>query len=275
MARAGGGAHQVVEEGVERIGQGTVPVDEVQYLVHQHQHRAAGGGEQPGERFGARRAGARGVAEGGDPGLAAKLPGEIEPRRLPRAARIPRVADEHAEPGAGDCWQVFVREQVRHARELCGLRAEASEVPERGQRVGLAAAELGDEGQHRRRAIGLAGEAAQHGADLLAHRGGEIGAGEELVGVAIVGWRGAGDHLFQRDGEFVRVEGPAFTHLATRGGGAVPGVHHPLILLRDWPRTDANAGILDQYDRACVQRLGRLGQGDGYSLPHMRQTNRT
>jgi len=89
--------------------------------------------------------------------------------------------------------------------------------------VRLAAAELGDQRQHQRGVIGPAGKSSQHHARVLAQRPREAGAGEELRRIAVVLRRRAGDHLFERDGELVRVERAALADFPARSGDFVPG----------------------------------------------------
>ncbi len=93
---------------------------------------------------------------------------------------------------------------------------------ERGERVRLTAAELGDERHHRRGVRCLAGEPPQHHPRVLPQRPGEAGAGEELLRLPVVLGCGLADDLFQMDGELVRVEGAAFADFLARRGDLVP-----------------------------------------------------
>src|SRR3970040_896639 len=87
------------------------------------------------------------------------------------------------------------------------------QVVERGEGVRLAAAELGDEREHRRRVVGSSGEPAQHHARVLAQGPRKRGPREELRRVAIVFRRRPGHDLLEGDGELVRVERAAFANL--------------------------------------------------------------
>ena len=55
MARAGGGADEIVEKCMEGVGERAVAIHEVQHFIHQHQDGRAGLGEQAGEGGGAGR----------------------------------------------------------------------------------------------------------------------------------------------------------------------------------------------------------------------------
>ena len=98
------------------------------------------------------------------------------------------------------------------------------QVIKRGKRVRLAAAELGDQREHRRGVVGSPGEPAQHHARMLAQCPSEAGAREELRSVAIVLRRRPGHDLLEGDGELVRVERAAFADFLARCGDLVPGI---------------------------------------------------
>src|SRR5262249_30721682 len=74
----------------------------------------------------------------------------------------------------------------------------------------------------------------QDHAGMLTQGAGEAGPGKEFAGLAIILGCAAGHHLFEGDGELVRVEGAAFADFLPWGDGSVPGVHQwpPLARLR-------------------------------------------
>lgn len=98
------------------------------------------------------------------------------------------------------------------------------QVVECRQRVRFATAELGDEGQYRCGVVGAAGQPPQYHARVLAQSAREAGVGEELSGIAVVFRRRASYHLFQGDGELVRVERAAFADFLARCGDFVPRI---------------------------------------------------
>jgi hypothetical protein len=100
-------------------------------------------------------------------------------------------------------------DEVRHSIEPGYGIAVLRQVVERRQSVRLPPAELRYERKHWRGVLGLSREPAEHHTGVFPERAREAGAGEELVGLAVVLGRRAGHYLFQRDGELVRVEGSA------------------------------------------------------------------
>ena len=118
-------------------------------------------GEEATERGGAGWSRLCSFAERRHCRLATELKCEIVPWRRARHLRVPGVADEYRDPRFRDGCKPFAREQIGHSRQGRGVRPSGCEVPQRGERLRLAAAELGDERQHRRRGLGFAGEAAR------------------------------------------------------------------------------------------------------------------
>ena len=230
VGSAGDGNGEVLDEGVEALRQAAMAVDEVQHLVEQQQHRRIRGGEHAGKRFRARRRGLGGAAERFHALRAGQLPRQVDPRVLAALDRIPRIADEDADAGLRRLRHARLAQQVRHARQFGRLRPGAGDVVQRRERVRLAAAELGDEGEHRRRVRRLPRQPPQHHARVFAERPREAGAGEELGRIAVVLRRRAGHHLLQGDGELVRAERPPFAHLLAQRDDFVPGVYGAISL---------------------------------------------
>ena len=225
VGSAGDGNREVLDEGVEALRQAAMAVDEVQHLVEQQQHRGIRDGEHPGEGFRSRRRGLGGAAERFHALRARQLPRQIDPRILAALGGIPRIADEDADAGSWHLRHARLAQQARDARQFGRLRPGAGDVVQRRERVRLAAAELGDEGEHRRRVRRLPSQPPQHHAGVFAERPREAGAGEELGRIAIVLRRRSRHHLLQRDGELVRAERPPLAHLLAQGDDFVPGVY--------------------------------------------------
>ena len=151
---------------------------------------------------------------------------QIDPRRLPPLRRIPGVADEYADTGGRSLRQAGVTQQIGYAGESGGGRPAVGQVVERGEGVRLAAAELSDEGEDRRRVLGPAGQPPEHHAGMLLQCTREAGPRKELSRVAIVLGSRIRDDLLQGDRELVRAERAAFPHLLAQRHGPVPGFHH-------------------------------------------------
>ena len=148
-ARAGHGDGQVLDEGMEMLRHAAMAVHEVQDLIEQDQHRTAGGLEHPAERL---RTGRRRLGSGSECGnalLPRKLPRQIEPGGLASFPRVPGVADKDTHPGLGYRLQARRDEKIPNAGKPVRLGAVVDEVVQRRQRMGLAAAELRDEREHR------------------------------------------------------------------------------------------------------------------------------
>ena len=224
VRRAGGRDGQVLDEGVERLGAPAVAVQEVEHLVEEEEHGRPGGLEDPRDRLGAGRRGLRRGPERLDALVARELAGDVDPRRLAARLRIPGVAHEDGDACLRTRGEPSLPQQVGDAAERSGLVPVLRQVIERSQRVRLAAAELRDEREHRRRVLGLAREPAQDHPGMFAQRPREAGAREELGRIAIVLRRGPGHDLLEGDGELVRVERPAFTDFLARRGDLVPGL---------------------------------------------------
>jgi hypothetical protein len=94
------------------------------------------------------------------------------------------------------------------------------------QRVCLATAELGNEGEHWRSVFGLAGKASQYHTSVLAQRPGKACAREEFGWLPVVFGRSASHNLFEGNGKLVWIKGAALTNLLARERDLVPGLHH-------------------------------------------------
>ena len=161
--------------------------------------------------------------------VAGELAGDVDPRRLPARLRVPGVADEHRHLCLGRLGQPSLAQEVAHAgKRRCG-RARVGQVPERGQHVRLAAAHLRDQRLHRSGVLGFTGEATQHEARVVPQCPREAGPREKLLGLLVVVRGGARDHLFERDGELVRVERAPFTDFFAGCDQFVPGFHWLLL----------------------------------------------
>ena len=227
-AGTGNRHRQVLQEGVEALGQRAMAVDEVQNFVEEQQHGGLCGGEHPRQRLGPRRRGPRRAAERCDALIARQLTCQVDPGRLPSRCRIPGVADEHADPGCRSLRQAGLGQQVTHAGERRSARPAVGEVVKRREGVRLAAAELGDQGEDRRRVPGLTGQPPEHHAGMLRQRPREAGAREERRRIAVILGSGAGDDLLQGDRELVRAERAAFPHFLAQRHDPVPGLHQSL-----------------------------------------------
>ena len=243
---AGRRDRQVLDEGVQRLGHAAMPVDEVQHLVEQQQHRRVRGGEHRGDRLGAGRRRPRRGPERRDSRLAGKLPREVDPRHLPALGRVPCVTDEDAGPRGGRRRHVRRRQQIGHAGQVRRPRPGPRQMVERRERMRLAAAELRDQRQHRRRVRRPPGQPPQHHPGMLGQRPREAGAGEELRRVAVVVRRSPRHHLLERNGELVRAERPPLAHFRPGGDYLVPGVHQKVSVMPASPDASPNgrtAGI--------------------------------
>ena len=85
--------------------------------------------------------------------------------------------------------------QIRNAGQLGGIGAGLGDVVQGRQRMRFAAAELGDEGEHRGGVLRSSRQPPQHHAGMFIERPREAGAGEELGRIPVVFGRGAGHHL--------------------------------------------------------------------------------
>ena len=218
---------QVLEKGMEALGHAAVAVDEVQHLVEQQQYGSVRGGEYPGQCFGSRRRGLGGRAERGDTPIARELTRKVDPGRLATLGGVPGVAYEYASAGGGRFRHPAPGQKVADSGECRATGARVGEVVEGGESVRLAAAELRDQREHRRRVPGSAGESPEHHAGVLLQRAREARTGEELRRVAIVFGCVSGHHLFQGNRELVRAERAALSHLPAKRDRPVPGIHQP------------------------------------------------
>ena len=210
---------------MERFGAAAVAVQVVQHLIEEQEHRRAGRLEDPRDGVGAGRRGLRRGTKRLDALVARELAGDVDPRRLAPRLRVPGVAHEHGDLRLGHRTDARFAHQVGDPVVAGYGVTVLRQVVQRGERVRLAAAELGDEREHRRRVVGSPGEPAQHHARVLAQRPREAGAREELRRVAIVLRRRPGHDLLEGDGELVRVERAAFADFLARRGDLVPGFH--------------------------------------------------
>ena len=242
--RAGDRHRQVLYEGVEAFGHSPVAVDEVQHLVEQQQHRRFRGHKHLGQRLGPRRRVLGRGAEGGCPRVAGKLARQVDPRRLPPLCGVPGVAHEDADPGGRSFGHARLAQQPQDPGQPGRAGPGPGQVVEGGQGMRLAAAELGNQGQHRGRVLGPSGQASQHHAGMIRQGPGEAGAREELRRVPVVRRRSPGHHLFQRNGELVRAERPAFADLLAGSDDLVPGVHRHCVFLSSsgFPQAETDHG---------------------------------
>ena len=169
VRRADEAADDVVQEGVHRLRQRAMPVEDVQQLVEQEQHRAF---DQPDHAVDGVRSRGRllgGRAECRDPLVAGKLAGHVDPRGFPSGLRVPGIAHEDGHFGLGHVGQPGFVQEAGDARAAGHGRPAVGQVPKGGKHVRLAAAHLGDQGLDRRRILCLAGQSPQDQARVL-HR---------------------------------------------------------------------------------------------------------
>ena len=222
---------QVLDERMERIGHLPVPVDEVEHLVEQHQHRRAGRREHAAESLGARWCGRRVRPEQLHASVSGELPRDVDPRGLASFLGIPGVADEDRDPRGRRSRQPRVVQQIGDLLQAPDGLAGRHQVIQRRQRVGLAPAELRHQRHHRRRVGRLPRQAPQHHPRVLSQRPREARASEERPGVAVVRRGRSADDLLQGDGELVRVERASFADLLSGNGDLVPGIEcHSLLV---------------------------------------------
>ena len=224
---------------MERVGAAAVAVEEVQHLVEEQQHRRACAPGRP-VRWPPCPA-----AWSSPRGRAPRRPCRLRAggRCRSTASRGPAAGPRHCRRTRRPSPWARLRVPASRSRSatplVAGHRAPVlRQVVERRERVGLAAAELGDERQHRRGVVGLAREPSQHHPRVLAQRPREASAREELRRIAVVLRRRAGDDLLQRDGELVGVERAAFADFLARGGDLVPGLHRDPPTVSACERTD-------------------------------------
>ena len=154
-----------------------------------------------------------------------ELAGDVDPRSLAAGLRVPGVAHKDGHSGLRAGGEARFLNEVRHTRKPGRRFPGSREVVEGGQRVRLAAAELGDQRQDRRSVVGLARQPAQNHAGVVAQCPCEAVAGEEVIRVSIVLRRRTGHDLLQCDGELVRVEGTALPDLLAWRRDLVPRLH--------------------------------------------------
>ena len=153
---------------MEFLGHASVPVDEVQNFVEQQQHGSLCGCEYFGERVGSRRRGPRCFAECRNAPITGQLASQIDPWGFPALGRVPSIADEDTDSGHGRFPDPGFPHKIGHAGKSGGVRPCVGKVIERSEGVGLAAAELGYQREHRSRVLRFGGQAAQdHAAVLL------------------------------------------------------------------------------------------------------------
>ena len=138
---------RIVDTGVAPL----VAIQKIKHLVHQHEHGLPRLAKHLGQRFRAGRHQSRVGAQQLHAGVAGDLPGQVHPRGLPAGLRVPRIADEGHYLCFGNRRQADLACQVTYPFKALGCVASAGDVIQRRQRVRLAAAELGDEREHRRR----------------------------------------------------------------------------------------------------------------------------
>lgn len=156
------------------------------------------------------------------------MPGQVDPRRLTAGLRAPGAAHEHADPGLWHFRNACLIEELLHAGPLSGRGPPVGEVVERRQRMGLAAAELRDEGQHRGGVLRVTGQASEDHTQVLAQGTREAGAAEEGAGKPVVFRsisRVSGHYLLQVNGELVGVERAPLANFLPGLSDLVPGLH--------------------------------------------------
>ncbi len=206
-----------------------MPIDEVEHLVEQHQDRAAGHLDQSTDRLGTWRDGARGRSEHGNPRVTGELVSEVDPGGFPPFPWVPGVADEDGDLGPRHRRQSRFEEERGDAVEAGRALVMPREMIKRGERMGLAPAKLGDQGQDRGGVLGTPGQSSQDHPGVVAEGAGEAGPREELRGIDVILRRGPGDDLLEGDGKLVGVEGSAEADLRPRTDGFVPGLHQVIL----------------------------------------------
>ena len=94
-----------------------------------------------------------------------------------------------------------------------------------GEGVGLAATELSDKGQNRRRVDCVAREASNDHSRVICESPREARAGEKLLRVSVILRGPLGYHLLQVDRELIGIEGTSFTDFLPGCDDLVPWIH--------------------------------------------------
>jgi hypothetical protein len=204
--RSGHAPNEVSEKGAERVRLVLVAVEIVQHLVAENQHAPAGRVEDLAEIGGAGGLVSAFGTEGAHALLAGELPRDVDPRGWVLCRGVPGISDEHRDPRLWGGRQSCLSNQSSDALVLCALVRAVHQVVERGKRMSLAAAELGQQCHHGCGVLRLTREAAQYRANMLGKSARKACPGEELNRVPVVERRDLRDDLFERDGELVRVE---------------------------------------------------------------------
>jgi hypothetical protein len=164
----------------------------------------------------------------------AKLPGDVAPgglaqRRAVIAATafdgVELVANEDRGGGLGDFLDPGSSEDLRHPSPAVGGGAAPGEVEQKGEGVGFAAAELCGQVEDRAGLRPLAGKTPHDFAGQGGEVPGEVGAGEEAVGLLVVGRGRAVTHVVQVDGKLGGVERFAFAEVFAGCDDFIPGFH--------------------------------------------------
>ena len=141
-------------------------------------------------------------------------------------------ADEDGDGSFGNGAGSGCRQQLRDAGAAFTGGPAFGEVVKEGEGVSFAAAELGRKVEHGVGFGALAGEAADDLAGEGREISGQVGSGEEPVGLLVVRWGGAVAHVVEVDGEFGGVEGFGLTEVLAGRDYFVPGFQwHNLVKL--------------------------------------------
>lgn len=135
-----------------------MPVEEIQNLVEEQQHRRLSRLKDPRDRLGAGRRGLRRGPERLDPLVSRELTGDVDPWRLATLARVPRVAHEHGDLRLRHGSNACLPHEIGHAKIARHRLTVGREVVEGRECVCLAAPELGDQREHWRGVLGPARE---------------------------------------------------------------------------------------------------------------------
>src|SRR5208282_6214687 len=133
---------------MEAVGLVAVAIEVIQNLVEKNQHRAPGLLDDASDRLGSRWCSSRLGPQRRDSCIAGQLAREVYPRRLAPVSRIPCVPNEDRYLRSRELRKPRTFQQCLNSRIGGRFSGIANQMIQSGQRMSLATAELGDEGEN-------------------------------------------------------------------------------------------------------------------------------